>query len=44
VEKGDRIIVKMDHREVNEELRQTLLIDPSVHLEINTLKTGDVIG
>ena len=31
----------MDHREVNETLKQTLLCDPSVSLEISTLKTGD---
>ena len=33
----------MDHREVNETLRQTLLIEPAVQLEINTLKTGDFL-
>ena len=29
--------------EVNETLRQTLLMEPSVKLEINTLKTGDFL-
>jgi ERCC4-type nuclease len=43
VEKGGTISVMMDHREVNEDLRQTLLLDPTVHLEINALRTGDFL-
>ena len=43
MEKGDTIRIIMDHREVNETLRQTLLIEPAVRLEINTLKTGDFL-
>lgn len=41
MEKDDAIRVIMDYREVNETLRQALLREPSVSLEINTLKTGD---
>ena len=33
----------MDHREVNKDLRQTLLLDPTVHLEISALRTGDFL-
>ena len=33
----------MDHREVNEVLRQTLLAETSVNLEVGTLKTGDFL-
>ena len=43
MEKGGTIRIIMDPREVNETLRQTLLIDPSVKLEISTLKTGDFL-
>jgi ERCC4-type nuclease len=37
------IRIMMAYREVNEDLRQTLLLDPSVHLEINALRTGDFL-
>lgn len=33
----------MDHREMNEILKQTLRCNPSVSLEISTLKTGDFL-
>ena len=37
------IKILMDHREVNEVLRQTLLAEASVNLEVGTLKTGDFL-
>lgn len=43
METGGTIRIIMDHREVNETLKQTLLIEPSVRLEVSTLKTGDFL-
>src|SRR5688572_5168636 len=43
MEKKEKIKIIMDHREMNETLRQTLLSNPSVSLEIRTLKTGDFL-
>jgi DNA excision repair protein ERCC-4 len=41
---GKEIIkIIMDHREVNPILKQALIRDPSVKLEISTLKTGDFL-
>lgn len=37
----DTIKIIIDHREVNDVLKQTLLSNPSVRLEVKTLKTGD---
>ena len=43
MEKKEVIKIIMDHREVNEVLRQTLLAEASVNLEVGTLKTGDFL-
>ena len=43
IEKKEVIKIIMDHREVNEVLRQTLLAEASVNLEVGTLKTGDFL-
>jgi ERCC4-type nuclease len=43
MEKKEKIKIIMDHREMNEILKQTLRSNPSVNLEISTLKTGDFL-
>ncbi len=37
----ETINIIMDHREINDTLKQTLLSNPAVRIEVKTLKTGD---